>query len=97
MLAHLRAPCAARAPELSPNADASVGTARLHHDRIGADQAFGAGDGTPALREPDPEPALADLEGHGGEDGHEAPRRREDEEREQDRDPDGQGGSITAT
>jgi len=83
-LAAIRALVAARAPELALDADLAVGSAGGDDLSDRADQGFDADLGATALREPDPEEGLPDLDDRGDADEDEAPRLRDDEDGEDD-------------
>jgi hypothetical protein len=83
-VARIRARLAARAPQLPAQANLSIGPARRDHERRSTDQRLCPHLDPAALREPDPEERLADLDERGYPDEDEPPRRGDDEHGEDD-------------
>jgi hypothetical protein len=71
-------------PELALDSNLTRWTARRHDARRGTYERLDPHGDAPALREPDPEPELSELDGGGDTDEQPTPRRADDGEREDD-------------
>ena len=89
-LADLGAGLAARVPDLPADRRLSARAAALDHPRLDSDQRFGADLRAPSLRPPDTDAGLRDLEDRRAADCDHSPGRGKDEDREHDRQDDGQ-------
>src|SRR5262245_14511761 len=73
-----------RLPALPADAHATPRPAVAHDNPRGAQERLGADLGTPALRKPDPDPGLTQLDRHADDDCRDPPARRQDEHGQED-------------
>ena len=85
---------AARLPDLAAHPHLPIRIARPDRDRLRADERLDPDRRSPPVREPPPEPRLAELDRRADADGDPAPRVRQDEEREPERDEERHGRSL---